>query len=229
MRVILLPGLDGTGLLFSPLLKQLPGDINTEVISYPNNENLSYLQLEDYVRSKLPKNEEFIFIAESFSGVIAYNIARTAPSNLMSIIFVASFLKSPLEILHLLNRLPLSWLFKQHAPEFVVKHYLLGDKAEMAAVKLFREAISKVSGKILASRFREVANLRCVLEKLDIPCAYIQAKDDKLVPANNFNLFRETITDIKIIPVSGPHFILQANPVECAKVISEEYHLITSR
>lgn len=228
MRVILLPGLDGTGLLFSPLLENLPGDIKTEIISYPWNDNQSYLQLEEYVRMRLPEDEEFIFIAESFSGVIAYNIAKSAPSNLKSIIFVASFLKPPLKNLYLLNTLPLSWLLKLHIPEFAARRYLLGNNIENGMVNYFGEVIRKIPGKVLARRLREVSNLRCVLKKISIPCIYIQAEDDKLVPSDNLKLFRKAIPDINVILVSGPHLILQANPVVCAKVIAEEYRLLAS-
>ena len=51
--------------------------------------------------------------------------------------------------------------------------------------------------------------------------------DDKLVPEDNLNLFKSVNSDVKVVSVSGPHFILQANPEKCAEVITEEYHLRT--
>jgi len=58
MRIILLPGLDGTGDLFKPLLAQLSNDIksNIMVVSYPTDLELSYPALVEYVRGKLPLN-----------------------------------------------------------------------------------------------------------------------------------------------------------------------------
>ncbi|MFT6786944.1 MAG: hypothetical protein ACJAVX_000287 [Pseudoalteromonas rhizosphaerae] len=43
MKIILLPGLDGTGRLFAKLTKNLPENINTEVISYESLEGLFML------------------------------------------------------------------------------------------------------------------------------------------------------------------------------------------
>ena len=45
MKIILLPGLDGTGTgrLFAKLTKNLPENINTEVISYESLEGLFML------------------------------------------------------------------------------------------------------------------------------------------------------------------------------------------
>lgn len=43
--LILLPGMDGTGALFDAFLKHVP-EIETLVISYPQDECLDYAQLE---------------------------------------------------------------------------------------------------------------------------------------------------------------------------------------
>ena len=38
IRLVLLPGMDGTGILFEPLLEILPSDLHAKVVSYPVNE-----------------------------------------------------------------------------------------------------------------------------------------------------------------------------------------------
>ncbi|MCI5146853.1 MAG: hypothetical protein D3923_15345 [Candidatus Electrothrix sp. AR3] len=82
MQVILLPGMDGTGILFKPLLKEFSEDIDVRALSYPCDTKLSYSQLVEYVRKKLPEREDFILVAESFSGPIGYFLASNPPSNL---------------------------------------------------------------------------------------------------------------------------------------------------
>ena len=47
VQLVLLPGLDGTGLLFRPLVAVLPA-FHTVVVSYPNDKALS---LDDHARS----------------------------------------------------------------------------------------------------------------------------------------------------------------------------------
>ncbi len=39
MQIILLPGMDGTGILFESLLKELSKDIEVQIISYPCDKN----------------------------------------------------------------------------------------------------------------------------------------------------------------------------------------------
>jgi hypothetical protein len=36
MKIVLLPGLDGTGILFKPFIEALPNGIDVLVISYPS-------------------------------------------------------------------------------------------------------------------------------------------------------------------------------------------------
>lgn len=54
VSLVLLPGLDGTGELFEPLIDQLPGTIDPIVISYPTHEPLEYSALVARVLEKLP-------------------------------------------------------------------------------------------------------------------------------------------------------------------------------
>jgi hypothetical protein len=41
MKLVFLPGFDGTGNLFKPLLDIFPDSIETLIISYPTDKNLS--------------------------------------------------------------------------------------------------------------------------------------------------------------------------------------------
>ncbi len=214
--------MDGTGILFKPLLENLSGDIEATVISYPANEKLSYTQLAKYVRKKLPNHGDYVLVAESFSGPIAFLIAQKPPSNLKSIIFVASFLHSPLPILNAIKWLPLTMFFHLPIPNFVIRGFLFGKEAKDEVISLFRESLRKVSKRVLAFRLREIANLSLSSKSVDIRCSYIQATNDKLVPSSNLVAFKKVIQDITVIPVSGPHFILQANPVACAKIIANQ-------
>ena len=54
MRLVMLPGLDGTGLLFKPLIGCLPERFTVDVISYPTDHVLAYDELVEFVRKRLP-------------------------------------------------------------------------------------------------------------------------------------------------------------------------------
>jgi hypothetical protein len=129
-------------------------------------------------------------------------------------------------MMKLIHILPLSLIIRLPIPGFVLKSYLLGNDAGCEMVGLFKEALKKVSADVLVFRLKQVAGLAVEIEELGVPCSYVQAKTDKLVPADNIELFRSVSQELKEVSVRGPHFILQARPAECAKVIVDEYRLI---
>ena len=84
-KLILLPGMDGTGELFADFVKALP-NLEIEVMRYPTDRHLSYEQLVPIVRSGISASEPFVFVAESFSTPLAIKLAADNPSNLKGVV-----------------------------------------------------------------------------------------------------------------------------------------------
>ena len=82
--LVLLPGLDGTGKLFSEILKALEGRVATLIVDYPKDVSLGYDELEVLkVRcAALPDDRPFVLLGESFSGPLAIRIAAHPPPGL---------------------------------------------------------------------------------------------------------------------------------------------------
>src|SRR4051794_30021183 len=154
MKLVLLPGLDGTGLLFEPLLRVLPSHFAPLVISYPANEPLSYAQLLPLVRASLPVDEDYILLAESFSGPIAVELAASDPPRLKALILCATFLSNPACLSDKFSTLVRPIAFTLEFPEFVVRRYLLGRDAPAYLVEDFRRVSRSVSPEVLAFRMR---------------------------------------------------------------------------
>jgi pimeloyl-ACP methyl ester carboxylesterase len=222
MRIVLLPGMDGTGELFAPLLEKLPLAIKCAVISYEKDKKQSYKELVEYVHNLLPTNEDYIIVAESFSGPIAFELAKNNDPNLKSIIFVASFLSSPNPLLSVVKWLPLSILFKAPIPTQFVKKYLLGVEINDDLISKFRNILGEINTNVLSYRLRQMASLELGSHKLEVRAIYLQATDDKLVSENSFTNFKLSMENLRVILVPGPHFLLQANPTACAAIIEEE-------
>lgn len=91
MKLVLLPGLDGTGTLFTPLLDHLAA--TPVVASYPP-EPLSYERLLAQVARLLPDGP-FVILAESFSGPLAIRLAYRRPPGLQALVLVSSFPRFP--------------------------------------------------------------------------------------------------------------------------------------
>ncbi len=217
--VVLLPGLDGTGLLFHPLLEKLPDHVNKLVISYPTDQCFDYEQLAQWVFSQLPK-DDFILVAESFSGYVAYLIGLKKPNHLQSIIFVASFLTNPNPLLLGLSKvIPMSILLKFTIPNFIVKRFLLGGNISQDTIKLFKDAISKVNTKVLTHRLKLLSKLSYPAQTCDVQAIYIQASNDRLVSTQSLEVFKKVFINLTVYEIYGPHFVLQSNPEECVKII----------
>jgi pimeloyl-ACP methyl ester carboxylesterase len=64
-----------------------------------------------------------------------------------------------------------------------------------------------------------------LLSKLTIPCWYIQATEDRLLPSSVLD-FVQAIPHLVVRKVTGPHFILQAEPEASATIINEFINFI---
>ncbi len=67
LKLVLLPGMDGTGELFAEFVAALAGEFETETVRYPTERCLSYAELENFVRAACPISGPFLLLAESFS------------------------------------------------------------------------------------------------------------------------------------------------------------------
>ena len=70
MQLLLLPGMDGTGQLFEPLIAALPPTLRAVSVSYPVNDALGYEELLALIEAAVPPGR-FVAVGESFSGPLA--------------------------------------------------------------------------------------------------------------------------------------------------------------
>jgi len=220
MKLVLLPGLDGTGDLFSPLLQEL-SEYKCEIIPLPSSGAQDYKTLTDYVLGELP-DDDFVLVAESFSGPIGMNISRVGLTNLKGVIFVATFLSPPnSKLIALAKILPLKLLSVLPAAKTAYKLLFLGSKASDTLTQQFQSTIHDLPASLIKARLSSIQSLSFDNKLYTLPAGYIQAVSDKLVPAAKAREFYDCFGNITIKIVEGPHFILQANPVECAEAIIE--------
>ncbi len=221
MKLVLLPGLDGTGLLFKPLRDALPNNIDVVVISYPPDVLMGYEELVEYVNARLPE-EDYILVAESFAGPIAYQLAELNSSYLQSVIFVATFLDSPRPLLSKLSKLFSPSLIRV-MPDFIIKSFLLGRSTNNEVLSLFKKSLKRVSPKVLSYRLNELSKLSMRHEQIqNVNALYIQASNDNLVLKKSAKNFKNAFSRLGIFEVKGSHFILQTNPQACSHIIEKQ-------
>lgn len=218
MKLVMLPGMDGTGKLFAPILPRIT--CSALVIELPQNGAQDYDTLTDYVLSQLP-DEDFVLLAESFSGPIAANIASSPPPQLKGLIFVATFISPPaFSLLKIAKRLPIKRLSSLPLSSLVIRAILMGRGTSRELLASFLGVVDSVPEKVLRDRIAAIEQLKTVTSGSDIPALYIQASQDRLVSADKAQEFESLFSNLAIAQIDGPHFILQARREECAALIN---------
>ena len=222
MRLALLPGLDGTGLLFEPLISALPPELDPFVVQYPRNRTNLITDHVDVAAAALSGGGTWLLVAESFSGPIAARMITERPElDIAGVVFCASFLTPPKRpLLALARRAPLQAAFGIPLPDWVFRTVCLGSGADRSTIALLRQALSCAGSDALAARLRMLSWLPAYHEHIAIPALYIRATKDRLVGPESTHDVARHCRQIETIEIDGPHFILQARPESCAKAIA---------
>lgn len=224
LQIILLPGLDGTGLLFKPFLATQPERFASSVITYPATQVLTYGELESLVRPQLPADEPFLLVAESYSGPLALKLAHLNPANLLGVVLVASFAKAPVPLWMgmLAHVSPYSLLERLPLKSGLATRLLLGKDAPLSLKQLLNQALQNVPLPILSSRIHAVVTTDETTALLAIkkPILYLHATNDWLVRLPCMKWIQRWQPTLAIEHIPGPHLILQCNPHDSWKAIT---------
>jgi pimeloyl-ACP methyl ester carboxylesterase len=222
IKLVFMPGLDGTGISFELLSKFLPADIAATVVRYPADRLLSFEEIVACAYDQM-KGEQDIVLAESFSGPVAISLIASGRLKAKGLILCATFAKAPRRTtLKMLRWLPLELGLKLPFQRLLLR-LILGDrKAVDTLFPIWQRLKTTVPARVLAHRIRllSLVDVRHLLPELTIPCWYIQATGDRLLPSSVLD-FVEGIPHLVVRKVTGPHFILQTEPEASAAIINE--------
>jgi pimeloyl-[acyl-carrier protein] methyl ester esterase len=220
-KLVLLPGMDGSGELFRGLQMVLPEELETETLWYPADRYMNYGELAGTLRGAIPVDEPFVLVAESYGAPLAVLIASLEPPNLKGIVLCAGFVTSPLRGW----RRTLMWdvaplLAHVSMPALVARYLLVGQEAPQALVELVTGAVSWVTPKVLGCRVREVLNLdvRAELAQVKVPVLYLQPTRDKLVDPGCATEM-QAVKAGRTVMIESPHLILQCEAKLAAEAI----------
>ena len=222
-KLVLLPGLDGTGELFSEFVAALAGKFETEAVRYPTEQCLSYAELENFVRAARPISGPFVLLAESFSTPLAIRYAASNPGNLEGLVLCAGFATSPMRgWRRFLSSLLAPLVFRVPLPTLAAKLWLVGPDSSPSLLAAVRSAVSSVQSRVLAARLRAVlgCDVRAELGRVAVPILYIQAQQDRLVSASCLEELRRIKPQMAVTMLEGPHLLLQREPRRAAEVVA---------
>lgn len=218
--LVLLPGMDGTGTLFGPLLDALGDGVAHIVVSYPTGKPYGYADLESLAAAALPSAGPLVLLGESFSGPIAIELAAKRPAQVQGLILSCTFVRNPRPGMFAFNWL--TGLLPARPPMALLGHVLFGRFATPELRRLLHQALDQMSPAVMRARLQAVlhADATAALARVRVPVLYLRASEDRLVPPSASARITALCPHARILAVEGPHCLLQAVPREAAKAIS---------
>jgi len=217
--LVLLPGLDGTGLMFGPFLGALGrAGFEARVVRYPPA-LVSYPACTHFVRTLLPRDRPFLVLGESFSGPAALALAAEPPENLVALVLCGTFARNPRPRLGWLA--PLLRVLPGRLPLGLIHFLLLGRWATEPLKELARTLVPQVPPATVKDRLRAVVAVdqTPLLGRIRVPALALVADRDRLVPPEATAWLRAHVPNLDIVRLQGPHWLLQTRPDACVQAI----------
>ena len=211
-RYVVLPGLDGTGELHDEFRRASPSGAVCDVVSYPADQCLDYDELVRYVEARLPVDERFVLIGESFSGPVATRVAARFPDRVMALVLCSSFVTPPRSTM--LRVAARETLFRLRLPERVLSMLMLSPLATPALSARFTATLRQVQPVVLACRVRALLSVddRATLRNVRCPVGYLRGTFDRLVPERPLREITAALPSTRVYRIAAPHAILQTAP-----------------
>ena len=219
-KLVLLPGLDGTGKLFVEFLKALDLGSSAQVVSYPPDIPLGYDELEPLVRAALPTRSRFVILGESFSGPLAIRIAAHPPPALVGLILCVTFASNPYPHLAwargLAALLPLKSL-----PRWLRAPLMWGSASPSKAPRQSERAMAGVDAAVIRRRIAALLSVdeTAALAKISVPTLVLCATGDRVISKAASMRLMHGIRHAQRLDVDGPHLLLKTRPKECAAAV----------
>jgi len=217
-----MPGMDGTGDMFEPLVRAIAATSATckiQILRYPANQPLNYAELIEFAAGQLP-NSPCMLIAESFSGPIAIELAARFPSQVQRVVLSTSFVSNPLPWLALMAPM-IDFLPITHAPNWLMQQQLFNGDATPELNLALAQAIDSISPAVIRARLKAILNVdaSASMKRLTQPLLYLQADADRLVPERCAQEVESVLASSTICRLAGPHCLLQIAPTQAWQTI----------
>jgi pimeloyl-ACP methyl ester carboxylesterase len=222
LLVLLLPGLEGSGRLFSRFVAAADDLLELRVLSYPPDRFLGYGALEELVAREFPVHRPFALLGESFSGPLALRLAAKGPPGLLGVVLVTTFHRNPAAPLFRRLSLLAPFFFRMPLPPHAVRLLLAGADAPDDLVAEVRAAVAAVGPGVMAARVREalLVDATDALLACPAPILFLGGKDDRLLRSALPFEIRSLRPDAEIRVLDAPHLVLQRCPDQAMELVA---------
>ena len=221
-RLVLLPGMDGTGILLEDFASALPESLRPWIVRYPHDVG-SYDEVDRFLGSAELDVEPFVLLGESFSSVAAIEWAATNPPNLRGLVICVGFATPPVRRwLRPVSRLLSYLLFALPRPRFLTRHFTAGRDAPERLVRQLEAIRDTVPVETFAARIRAIlsCDVRHELSRVRVPILFLHAEGDRLISRDCLEEMRriQPHAEVEIFP--GSHLLLQCHAGRAAKRVA---------
>lgn len=220
-HICLIPGFDGTGLLFEPLIKELNPEFRITVTTHSAPENFGAVVTE--IENQLPKDEEIFLFAESYGGPIAIELLSSNKFKVSGAILCATFAETPYSILVGLSKfLPNSVLDSNIVKRLVFDIFGIEGSMYAETREIANQVLRKESSETIRKKLNVLKSTRLYekAEDISVPVLYIRGSRDRIVSKKLGDKLLSRIENAEMTELSSPHLVVQSVPVESANLIS---------
>jgi pimeloyl-[acyl-carrier protein] methyl ester esterase len=220
--LVLLPGLDGTDILFRPFVQALPSWITARCVEYPTSGPNDYAALLPLALAACNGLENYFVLGWSFSGPLALMTVAKPMPGLRGVVLCASFTHAPWPLLR--------WFkFSAVAPMarlYPLFSWLLAVGGSYETPELRRDKLAsfrRVPASVFAARSRAVlgVDVRAELRRCRVRLLYLAGSHDIVVPRWNAKGVKTEFPAAEVVTIAGPHLALRTNPVAAAEAVSK--------
>lgn len=187
---LLLPGLDGTGLLYYRQLEALEQRYRVRAWELPRHGAFDYPDLIEEIDRATEAEEpgSMVVVGESFGGTVAMHLALARPERVRTLVLVNTFPRYRRQgRIRLACRLAplLRWSVSQRVKNAVAERTLAFEGIDADDRRRYREIIEHVDPIGYRRRLELVrcVDLRARLEEIAVPTILFASGRDKLVPS----------------------------------------------
>jgi pimeloyl-ACP methyl ester carboxylesterase len=247
LHLVLLPGMDGTGQLFAPLLaalQDLTPELPVSVVPY-SDQLPTDQQLQVSLHHRLKHGAKTVILAESFSGHVLTRLLHNWPAQLgpqpIGLVMAGSFVRNPQRWAGPLRAVaravlppilpPLMQVVTRDSRDSpapsphpllrTLARVLYGPQPAPEHCAALRNALAQVPPALMVARVQAV--LACdetrAWQALRVPTLVLSAQRDQLVPPAETARMLALRPNCQHIALPGPHGLLQTQPVAAAQAI----------
>ena len=223
-KLVLLPGLDGTGVFFARLEARLATRVPVQVVSYPSRAEMT---LDDYADEAVRAMgaEPVVLLGESFSGPVAIKLAAKFPDRVKGLILAATYLENPWP----------RWMIRRAArtppnavPRGWIDAVLSGPEHDRELATQIAGVMAGFSDEVRSARLELVAttDVRSDFQRVQCAILALHGRSDWLVPRFALQRVLKAKPGARMNLLNGPHMLLQKSAGEAANEIEAFYNSI---